>query len=133
MKAGTFHSEETKKRMRDARQGTEAPHWKGGRTLNDGYVYIHSPWHPNKNLRNYVQESRLIAEKVLGRYLKEDEIPHHINGIKDDNRNCNLLICTRSYHTWLHEKTRRVYFNFKRPKDKYGRFAPWRTRAKKLD
>jgi len=38
--------------------------------------------------------------------LKFNEIVHHINEKKDDNRNSNLLICSKSYHTWLHHKIR---------------------------
>lgn len=45
-----------------------------------------------------------IAEGVLGRKLKPEECIHHINMIKTDNRKSNLLICSRSYHSWLHER-----------------------------
>jgi len=43
-----------------------------------------------------------IAERVLGRKLKPNELVHHINMDKFDFRNCNLLICTRTYHQYLH-------------------------------
>lgn len=49
-------------------------------------------------------EHRLIAEQVLGRRLKTNEVVHHINMDKRDNRRRNLLICTREYHKELHHR-----------------------------
>ena len=83
-------------------------HWKwgGGRITAFGYVLIWSPDHPNKSKRGYVQEHRLIIEKEIGRYLTKEEVVHHINNIRDDNRIENLKLMTRSEHTKLHLKER---------------------------
>ena len=84
--------------------------WKGGRTKNAaGYIFIHSPEHPFSTKKGYVREHRLVAEEALGRYMETDEKVHHINGIKDDNRNQNLLICTDSYHKQLHQRMSELY------------------------
>lgn len=83
-------------------------HWKGGMTESNGYIYIYRPDHPYCEGKGYVLRSHLIAEKALGRYLKKNEMVHHINGNKKDDRNSNFLICTKPYHNWLHGKIRKL-------------------------
>ena len=58
----------------------------------DGYVLIFNPEHPNANSGNRIFEHRLVMEKKLGRYLESNEIVHHLNGIKNDNRPENLYL-----------------------------------------
>ena len=70
--------------------------WNGGTRKNNGYIQIFNKNHPYKNNANYVMEHHLLMEKHLDRYLKPEEIIHHINGIKDDNRIENLILFKNS-------------------------------------
>lgn len=133
-KKGFKHSEEAKRKMSithkknfaNGRQvwdkgikrtdtiGEKNGNWKGGRFKGNGYVFVKSPNHPNKNIYGYVPEHRLIMEKHLGRYLDKKELVHHINGGKSDNRLQNLVVLSKG----LHQKTHIT----QRGKDELGRF-----------
>lgn len=78
--------------------------WNGGRTVDEfGYVMVRQLNHPRASkCGGYVPEHILVAEKKIGRYLNPDEVVHHINGEKGDNRSENLMVMTKSEHSRLH-------------------------------
>lgn len=83
--------------------GEDNPIWKGGIKKTYGYITILSPDHPNKGKYGYVHRSRLVAEKCLDRYLTPEEVIHHINEIRDDDRPKNLyLFSSQSIHIKFH-------------------------------
>ena len=73
--------------------GEKHPMWKGGRLKRQsGYIEILNKNHPFANSTGYVREHRLVMEKHLKRYLTSQEVVHHINGKRDDNRIENLML-----------------------------------------
>jgi hypothetical protein len=73
------------------------------RRLN-GYVVVYRPDHFNvmksENWKGYVYEHKFIVEQSIGRPLEKDELVHHVNQQRDDNRSENLLLMKK----WDHHK-----------------------------
>jgi len=74
------------------------PRWKGGRAKSGQYIKLYMPDYPYANSKGYILEHRYVMECKLGRKLRVNEIVHHINGIKTDNRENNLIIAVRENH-----------------------------------
>src|SRR3990167_3569681 len=72
--------------------------WKGGVRFN-GAGYIEVLIKPC----TYIREHRFIMEEFLGRKLKPQEIVHHINHNRLDNRIENLMLMSRPQHSRHHK------------------------------
>jgi hypothetical protein len=104
---GFNHTDETKERLSDIskgkRKGPENPYWKGGKSkTSEGYVIVRAPEHPMAQPNGYVKEHRLVMAAHLGRDLLPEEVVHHINGDKTDNRLENLELTNQSVHVAGH-------------------------------
>lgn len=92
------------------------------RLTSHGYVAVRVPighphgWGP-KSLRSfaYAYEHVLVMMDHLGRSLAANEVVHHRNGAKTDNRIENLELLTSSEHMFEHST--------ERERDSLGRFV----------
>lgn len=110
---GRQHTEETLRKMSQVQQDTSlrgaASHrWKGGRALSSGYVVLNvGVEHPMADAYGRVREHRLVMAEAIGRYLRSEEVVHHRNGVRDDNRLENLeLFETTAAHAAHHARER---------------------------
>lgn len=106
---GLKRTPEQRKHISDAKKGIWLnPSEFGGHKKKraDGYISVYVPSHPNANKTGYVMEHILVMEKHIGRYIKNDEVVHHINHVRDDNRIENLRLMTFKEHAGLHMKER---------------------------
>lgn len=116
------------------------PWWKGGKTKRwSGYIWILKHNHPNTTKQGYICEHRYIMSQYLGRPLKDDEIVHHKNGIKDDNRLENLKLMDNCKHVSIHNlgkvrsaETKKRMSEASKKKWRDGAYKDW-TPWNKLD
>lgn len=101
---GKTLSIETKLKMSEAKKHIFAE----GHTKKrcDGYIYVYYPTHPNCSKDGYVMEHRIVMEKHIGRLLEQEEVVHHINHNRADNRLENLQLLTIKEHASLHMRER---------------------------
>jgi hypothetical protein len=62
-----------------------------------GYILAYVPNHPYAS-GGYVMEHRVVMEKIIGRFLLPEEVVHHLNGKKNDNRPENLRLMLKVQH-----------------------------------
>ena len=79
------------------RTGPAHPLYRGGMTHDaNGYIVFSSGEYKGK------REHVVVAERMIGRPLDPDEVVHHANGQKADNRPENLMVMKRRDHQRVH-------------------------------
>lgn len=83
-------------KARENMRGSKHPRYRGG-WIQAGYKFVR-----DKNREISLQ--RKIMQEHLGRELTANEVVHHINRNKQDNRLENLQVLTRAEHIEIHRK-----------------------------
>lgn len=71
---------------------------RGFRVTTNGYVELTRGANKGRSIHD------VIAEQLLGRPLRRDEVVHHVDHDRANNTPENLAVMTRSEHTRLHRK-----------------------------
>jgi len=91
--------------------------WKGGKHLKNGYTFVMIDVLPPDSQAmarlmtkgKYIAEHRIVAAMIEGRPLQTDEVVHHVNGEKSDNRPENLIVTRRADHSMEHREIERRF------------------------
>jgi len=106
---GKVLSSETKSKISEAHKGVYSNKSKYGghrKERSDGYIKIYLPTHPLATKGGYVMEHILVMEEFVGKIITRDQVVHHVNKIRNDNRISNLLLMTFKEHASFHMKER---------------------------
>ncbi len=68
----------------------------------EGYVQKYKPRSPEAREDGYVAVHRDVASRKIGRPLRANEVVHHRDGNKLNNRPSNLQVMTRKQHWRVH-------------------------------
>ena len=83
-------------------QGNKSHNWKGGRRIDGaGYVLVHTNCTNRINKSgwsSYEKEHKLVVEQYFKRKLKDNEVVHHIDGNRQNNKIENLAVLPSHLH-----------------------------------
>lgn len=99
-KKGEHPSPETEFEKGHKRTPFGKNHWnyKNGKYKFQGYLMV-----LRINGKGYIKNHLLVAEEKLGRSLTKEEVVHHIDGLRDDDRPENLWIFPNNKSHGLYE------------------------------
>jgi hypothetical protein len=89
---------------RGKNRGASNGRYKGGAVYNK----VHDRFMVNRGDGIFTCRARKVMEEHLGRKLERDEVVHHINGDKHDDRIENLVVMSNSEHSRLHGALRKA-------------------------
>ncbi len=78
-----------------------------GCKIRPRYLNINTNHYVKDKINKDMQEHKAIVERVLDRTLPIKAVVHHVNGLRYDNDNTNLIVCeNQAYHMYLHQRQR---------------------------
>ena len=104
------------KKLDESQKGSNHPMWKGGRYIgSDGYVMVYIGGEKQKiGWSSYRKEHMLVAEEMLGRPLEKEEVVHHVDGQKTNNKPENLWVTTSVEHRQAHASLQEIGYQLYR-------------------